>query len=142
MKNIFSSFNLYSTPKPIKIIFNLISNQQILAYIIVGFINTAFGYGLFCLFIFCSIRYQLAVMFATIIGVLFNFNTIGKLVFKNKNNFLIFRFIMVYSIQYFINISLIKLITELGCNLYAAGGVSTLFCAMISFCLHKYLVFR
>lgn len=117
-------------------------NNQLLRYLIVGVINTAFGYGIFCILIFLSVPYKMAVLFSTILGVLFNFHTIGKLVFKNKRKSLIFKFILVYMAQYYINITLISITIKFGINIYLAGAISTLFCAMISFIFNKHLVFK
>src|SRR5471030_2606365 len=88
-------------------------NYKFIRFILVGILNTVFGYSAFALFVFLGLHYTAAVFFATILGILFNFKTFGKLVFKNPytdfNYNLIFKFFMGYVILYFINIILIKL---------------------------------
>lgn len=111
-------------------------------FVIVGIVNTAFGVGLYCLFIYFGISYRLSVLFSTVLGVLFNFKTIGIFVFKNKDNRLLFRFIASYVIVYFVNIGVIYLflrLTSLGD--YLGGIMATPIVAIISFFLQKRFVF-
>ena len=60
--------------------------KQIVNFIIVGIFNTLFGYAAYALFIFFGFNYIVAVLLATILGILFNFKTIGKFVFKSSGN--------------------------------------------------------
>jgi len=115
--------------------------RQFILFILVGILNTVFGYAVFAILIFAGLHYTLAVLLSTCLGVLFNFKTIGKIVFKNSDIRLIFKFIGVYVIQYFCNIGLIKIFL-LFLNIYLAGAFSTLFCAIISYTLNKYFVFN
>ena len=55
-------------------------------FVLVGILNTAFGYGCFALFIYLGLHYTIAVLLGTCLGILFNFKTLGHLVFKNKQN--------------------------------------------------------
>jgi putative flippase GtrA len=107
----------------------------------VGLLNTVVGYGLFAGFIALGFSYPLAVLFATILGVLFNFKSIGVLVFRNPDNRLIFRFVGVYTLLYFINVALIALIKILGANDYLAGFLALGPVALFSFLLNKYFVY-
>lgn len=114
---------------------------QFFLFILVGVINTIFGYSIFALLTFFGVHYVLAVFFATCLGVLFNFKTIGAVVFKSRNNKLLIRFIGVYVVQYVANIALIKLLLSLSINIYAAGAISTFVTAILSYNLNKYFVF-
>ncbi len=116
--------------------------RKFIRFILVGALNTAFGYSLFALFIYCGIHYSLAVLLSTVIGVLFNFKTIALLVFKNKNNSLIFRFISVYVFTYFLNVALLWVLKQFHFNMYLAGLLLLLPIAFITFLLHNSLVFR
>lgn len=118
-------------------------NIQIIKFLLVGILNTVFGYGLFSLFIYLGLYYPLAVLLSTILGVLFNFKTIGKLVFGSSDNGLIFRFILVYVITYLLNIFFLWLFKRLGFeNMYINGFVLVVPLAIISFILNKFFVFR
>jgi len=92
--------------------------------------------------VFIGLHYILAVLFATIIGVLFNFQTTGRIVFKNKNNKLLAKFMAVYAIPYGINLGLIKFFLLLINNTYIVGAIATLLCAFSAYFLNKNFVFR
>lgn len=82
-----------------------IKNKKFIIFIIIGGFNTLFGYGIFALFLLIfNLHYTFALFLSTIIGILFNFKTIGIFVFKNSNNKLIFKFILVYGICYLVNL--------------------------------------
>lgn len=117
--------------------------SQFFVFILVGILNTLFGYGLFAFFIFLNVHYSLAVFLSTALGVLFNFKTTGSLVFRNSNNRLIFRFIVAYTIVYVLNIFFLWLLKRAGFeNMYLNGFVLLVPLAMISFILNKFFVFR
>lgn len=120
----------------------LLSGKTFVRFVLVGVLNTLFGVGLYCLFIYMGVPYRAAVLLSTVLGVLFNFKTIGALVFKNKDNRLIFRFVSVYVITYFINIGLIRVFLCVGINEYYAGILSTPVVALCSYGLQKRLVYR
>ena len=120
---------------------NFIDCKLILFFLVAG-LNTLFGYGLFAGLIFIGVPYVLATLVATVLGVLFNFKTYGTLVFKNKDNSLIFRFIGVYIITYITNISLMFLFRELwGLNDYEIGAILAIPIGLLGFVLNKKWVF-
>lgn len=117
--------------------------DKFIKFILVGILNTAFGYGLFVLFIFFGMHYSLAVLLSTILGVLFNFKTIGSLVFKSKDNSLIFRFVLVYVFLYFVNIFCLWILRQIWSdNMYLNGFILLAPLAMLSFVLNKKFVFK
>ena len=121
----------------------MLSYYQVYKFIFVGILNTIFGYSLFALFIYLGFYYPLAVLLSTILGVLFNFKTIGRLVFDSNDNGLIFRFILVYAITYLLNIFFLWLLKKLGSeNMYIDGFALLIPLAAVSFLLNKFFVFR
>lgn len=117
--------------------------DKFIKFILVGILNTAFGYSLFALFIFLNMHYSLAVFLSTVLGILFNFKTIGKLVFDSHDNSLIFRFIVVYVLLYLINISCLWFFKISGFeNMYINGFVLLIPLALLSFILNKKFVFK
>ena len=72
--------------------------NQFFLFLVVGGINTILGYAVFALLIYLGLHYALAVIIGTIVGILFNFKTTGGIVFKSKDNRLIFKFFAVYGI--------------------------------------------
>lgn len=120
----------------------MIMTNTFARYMIVGLLNTAVGYSLYAVFIFFGIHYSLAVLFSTILGVLFNFKTIGTIVFKNDNKKLIFRFVAVYMLTYLLNITGLRLLKYYTFDMYLAGALMLVPMAVISFVLHKTFVFQ
>ncbi|MCD7899172.1 MAG: GtrA family protein [Bacteroides sp.] len=120
-------------------------HKTFIRFCIVGIVNTLFGVGLYTLFIYIGLPYWISTLLSTILGILFNFKTIGTFVFQNKNNRIIIKFIFSYLIAYFINIFLIYLFLQLNfikMNEYIAGILSTPFVAIISYNIQKRFVFQ
>lgn len=115
--------------------------KELLRFLIVGGVNTLFGYSLFALFLYLNFHYTIAVLFATVMGVIFNFFTIGNFVFSNNEKQLIFRFIGVYVVVYLLNIFGLWFFEQIDFSLYWGGGLLTLPLALVSFFLNKYFVF-
>ncbi|WP_375475201.1 GtrA family protein [uncultured Nostoc sp.] len=116
-------------------------SKRFIKFLIVGGINTLFGYSIFVMLILLNFRYELAVLISTMCGVLFNFKTTGTLVFKNKNNKLIFKFIVVYIIIYLLQLFLLKQLLAYKINLFVAEVLILLPLALVSYTLNKIFVF-
>lgn len=118
------------------------NNHTFIKFLFVGGLNTLFGYGVYALFLKLGFYYTSAVFWATVLSILFNFKTTGYLVFKNKNNRLIFNFLGVYLIVYLVNIFCLKLFDLFSFNLYFAGFILLLPMALLSFFLLRTFVFK
>src|SRR4051812_24112346 len=113
-----------------------ILKKPFVKFLFVGGINTAFGYLTFALIIFFVKSLYISVVLSNIIGVIFNFNTYGRLVFYSKDNSRIFRFIVAYLIIMLLQISLIKVLIGVGIpNNYIAAAIILLPMAALSFLL-------
>lgn len=115
--------------------------KELFKFLIVGGLNTLFGYSVFAAFLYLNFHYTVAVLFATVAGVIFNFFTIGKFVFSNSEIQLIFRFVSVYVVVYLFNISGLWFFEHIKFDLYIGGALLVLPLALISFFLNKYFVF-
>ena len=111
-------------------------------YILIGGVNTLFGYGIFALCLFLGFHYSLSVLIATVLGVLFNFQTYGRIVFEGHSNRLIGRFVSVYILIYFINVLLIALLDFFRVDLYIAGVIVLFPTAYLGYLLNKRLVWK
>ncbi len=78
--------------------------NKFIRFLFVGVINTAFGYGLFVLFIWFGMHYSIALFCANFLGILFNYKTTGYIVFENRSNRLLIHFFLVYGIVYLFNL--------------------------------------
>ena len=116
--------------------------NRFIKFLLVGILNTIFGYSIFAFFIFLKFHYTVATLFATVLGIVFNFKTIGNLVFKNNEKALIFRFTGVYIVIYLINITLLRVLKFFALNIYIAGAVLLLPLALLSFVMNQKYVFK
>jgi putative flippase GtrA len=83
-----------------------------------------------------------AILIATVFGVLFNFKTTGALVFRSNNNHLIFRFVGSYVAIYFINAVGIKVLDDLGVAPYIGAAILVIPMALLAFILNRRFVFN
>lgn len=120
----------------------MITKKEILNFLITGSINTAFWYVLYAIFIYAGLHYFYAILFATIIGIMFSFKTMGAFVFKKRDNSLIIKFFIVYGVIFMGNVLFVKFFIFLIVDKYIAGLLSAFLCAIASFLLNKFYVFR
>jgi putative flippase GtrA len=111
---------------------------QFVRFLVVGVLNTAFGYGLFALFTWFGLAYPLA----TILGVLFTFQTTGRMVFSNSRGSLLWRFAAVYGIIYLLNVAAVALLLRAGINVYLANALAIPPLVVCSFILQRLFVFN
>jgi|SRR5665647_1294866 len=123
-------------------IINKFQQNKLLRFFFVSGLNTFFGYGLFAILVFIGLVYPIALLIATIAGILFNFKTIGIIVFKNHDNLLIFRFFGVYGITYLFNLGGLALFKYFEINIYLAGAILLIPVGLFAFLLNKVFVFN
>lgn len=111
--------------------------KQFLVFLCVGVMNTIFGYSIFAFFIFLNTPYYLALLFSALLGLIFNFITTGRIVFKNKRFSAFYKFITISILLYFIHILLIKIINRNINNFYISGLLTMSLTAILSFYLNK-----
>jgi putative flippase GtrA len=116
-------------------------DRRFIRFILVGVVNSLFSYGVYSLFLFLNVHYAGAATLASGIGALFNFKTIGRLVFKNSENRLLFRFLGVYILTWALTIGLLWFCAHYGINLYLAGFMLAFPMAALSFLLQDRFVF-
>ncbi|EPE4190355.1 GtrA family protein [Yersinia enterocolitica] len=115
---------------------------KLVRFLLVGVMNAAFGYGCFAGFLYLGLHYSMALLLATILGVLFNFKSIGTLVFGSKKNSLIFRFVAGYTVVYGANVAGIAALTLLGATPYLAGIALIVPMALLSFVINNRYIFN
>ena len=119
------------------------ADPRLIKFFLVGGLNTAFGYAAFVFYVWLGFGIVLAPLLGTITGMLFNFKTIGVLVFKNHDNKLILRFFAVYAVTYLVNVAGLKIFELCGLkNLYIGGLILIVPVALLAFYLHKNFVFE
>ena len=115
-------------------------DEKFFKFLFVGFLNTAFSYFIYAVFITIGLVANVALFFQYIIGVLWNFKTTGTIVFQNKNNKLIFKFILSYVFTFLINSLFLAFLTRF-LNAYVAQAVLIMPIALLSFVILKKWVF-
>lgn len=116
-------------------------NPIFLRYLVVGCVNTAFGYSQFAFLVYVGLPYPIASLIATIIGIIFTFKTHGKFVFHNTNPRLIWRFVSVYGFLYVLNVSSIYCLIKFLSNVYASSAVALVITSGVGFLLNRYFVY-
>jgi putative flippase GtrA len=110
-------------------------------FLLVGGLNTAFGYGAFALLYRLGLHYALAAALSTIAGVLFNFQTTGRIVFKNGDRSLLVRFVAVYVMTYFVNVGALRLAEGSHLGIVMTQAFLLLPMAALSYVLQRRFVF-
>lgn len=86
---------------------------RIIKFLSAGILNTAFGYFVYAGLLFINVPYLVALFVATVAGVIFNYFSFGRIVFKGiGGRFVFIRFVVAYSLIYAINAALLGLLTE------------------------------
>lgn len=116
--------------------------NQLFKYVLVAGANVMAGYGVFAFLIFLKFHYILACTLATIFGILFGFKTFSFIVFNNKNNWLIFKYLIVWAIVYILNIAGLIALDHFKINNYTAGFIMLFPLAALGFLLNKKWVFK
>lgn len=116
-------------------------DRQFIRFLFVGAMNTAFGYGLFLGFLKLGLHQEIALLMSTMVGIAFNFQTMGRLVFASSNQRLFFRFIGVYGVVYIVNVMGLDKLERFGLKTPVAAAILVLPMAVLAFILNKRLVF-
>jgi len=73
-------------------------------FLVAGVLNTLFGYSAYAVLLFIGVSYTVALLLATIFGMVFNYFNFGKFVFYGHRNWLVFyKFAAVYAAVYAMN---------------------------------------
>ena len=96
--------------------------DRLFRFLCTGVVNTAFGYAVYYVLLRLTDRPLVALTLGTIIGVIFNFFTIGGLVFKSRDPRLLVRFFASYGVVYLYNLIALSLLGRWGVD-PALGGL-------------------
>jgi putative flippase GtrA len=86
---------------------------KILRFLATGLLNTAFGYMLYALFLLCRLPPLWALLWATAIGVVFNYFSFRRVVFGGRVSAGVFlKFVVTYVAIYGVNAALLSGLTR------------------------------
>ena len=116
-------------------------SARFVRFLLVGVLNTAFGYGCFVACLWLGMHYALAAAVATVLGVLFNFKSTGRLVFRSRGNGRLHRFVAVYAVTYVVNVLALAVMLRFGIPEWLGGLIMLLPSAILSYVLNSRYVF-
>ncbi len=128
-----------------KFCFGILSRfeRKFIKFLFVGFMNTVFSYIIYAVCVTILSRPTLSLGVSYIIGILFNFQTTGRIVFKNSDNKLLTKFFLCYITTFIINRqALDSLVNTFGVDKYLSQAILVFPIAMVSFLLLKNFVFK
>lgn len=111
-------------------------------FLFTGVLNTAFGYGAYALFVILGVEYHLALFFSTFLGILFNFQTIGRVVFRHCKKELMGKFFITYGIIFVANQIVLTALVTAGLGELVAQVVALPLMVLLSFFMNKNFVFK
>lgn len=134
----------------LKHLIKTVFSKQFIRFVFVAALNTAFGLFINYVFLFIfqnllkiNQAYIISNFLATIASILFNFKTYGALVFKNKDNKLILRFLLATGFTYLCNIGGIYLLEHTICqNNYINLTVMAIPVGLLNYLLYSTFVFK
>ncbi len=118
-----------------------ILTPQFIRFLAVGVLNTAFGYGAFCLLLYLGLHYSLASLGSIVLGVLFSFQTTGRLVFGSTDQRLILRYVAGWGVVYAFSVACLAGFDAAGVNLYLANALLIPAVAVFSYLVNLRFVF-
>jgi putative flippase GtrA len=83
-------------------------------FLLVGGLNTAVGYGIFAALTLTGFGPESSLLVATVIGVIFNFFTTGRLVFSDRHAKRFSRYVLVYLCVYLLNVGALRMLLLVG----------------------------
>ena len=119
-----------------------IIHSQFVRFLLVGVINTIFGYAVFIGMLLFGFIPSTALLMSTVMGVFFNFKTIGHWVFSGAFGNRILFFVLQYAFIYVLNSTLLLELINYGVKAAIAQLMLLLPMAILSFVINKFLIFR
>ena len=131
-------------PEPDKVLFSWFNVPQPIKFLVVGAVNTVFGYSCYAGLLFIGLHYSLAALFGMLLGIAFNYLSTSKYVFNTTpaNISRVIRFVLVYSLQYLLNVLCLWFLEQSGFNPYISGLLLIIPMAVVSYLLLNYFVYN
>lgn len=120
----------------------MFNGYRFLRFLVVGGINTVFGFAIYSGLILVGTRVWLALLLANVAGVLFNFFTTSVVVFRTSLRGRMLRFMSVYLAIYLVNLALLSAARQALGNAILAQALLVLPMAVLSYLLMRRFVFH
>ena len=115
------------------------STLLVLRFGLVGLVNTVFGYAAFAVLVLLGAGPEFALIGATVAGVVFNFQTSRRLVFRSTGRSV--RFLAVYVVVLALNWLALRLLLRAGLPELQGQALLALPLAAVSFAGQRWFVF-
>ncbi|HEX8534124.1 MAG TPA: GtrA family protein [Allosphingosinicella sp.] len=115
--------------------------RRFVRFLFVGGLNTLVGYAIFAALILIGLSVTAAVIVGTVLGVLFNFVSTGRIVFGSKAGRLLPRFIAVYVVQMGLSIAALHALERAGIEPLIAGALVLPLLAVFTYFAMRRFVF-
>ena len=109
--------------------------HRFLKFIVVGVVNTGFGFSVYTAFVLLGLAPQPALAGAFVIGVMWNFFTHGRFVFASTGLRRLPFYVVAYLITYGFNAMALRLLLDLGTGSILAQAILAPIAAIVSFFL-------
>jgi putative flippase GtrA len=113
----------------------IIKGNRLVKFILVGLLNTAFGYSIFAIAILLGSPPQLALVLQFFVGCVWNYFMHARLVFEHDGYRQMPLYFLAYISIYFVNAVTLALIIRAGATPLLAQAILTPFIAVLSYLL-------
>lgn len=117
------------------------SLERVWRYYQAGIVNTAFGYGLYALFVAAGLNMYVAQICAHVLGVVFNYFTYSRHAFHDAQASK-GRFILSYAVNYLLGLGALATAAQFIASPYLAGFIAVLVVSLINYFILRHWVFR
>jgi putative flippase GtrA len=126
------------------LIFKKYLNSKLIKFLVAGVLNTVFGYAVYAGLLYIETPYLIALLIATVAGVIFNYFTFGRMVFQGSSSWLAFgKFVIAYAIIYGANAIFLQTLTK---NFLLSPYLGQMICiplsVFLSWLLMNYWVYK
>lgn len=118
------------------------SPALLLRYLLVGSLNTAVGYGVYCLMLAAGLNFAGASLFSLVFGVVLSFFTLGRYVFLSQLRGRFAKFLLVWAVLYIFNVTVIAIVIRFGFDAYLAGLIAAIPTLSAAFLAQRFFVFN
>ena len=117
------------------------SIERLWRYYQAGIVNTAFGYGMYALFVALGLNMYLAQIAAHVLGVAFNYFTYSRHAFHDSQASKL-RFILSYAVNYLFGLAALYVAAQFVASPYLAGFIAVVVVSLINYFILRHWVFR
>jgi putative flippase GtrA len=116
-------------------------DAQFIQFLLIGCLNITMGYGLFAAFIILSLPTALALLLSTVVGVLFNYCSSGRLVFSWRTSNRLWLFVLSHTVIYSLNIAALLWLERMSIPVLVAQAFVLPLIVVLAFLFNKCFVF-